>query len=114
MRKRWVTLLTSEQLRIMDRTEGRQNNVYALAELPNVKFLIGQNKLTPLYTYVNIRGGVMTINGNPVGLHSMAQTRVKSVLAESLEADAATWLDFRVVGSPNPPTEYSRLIGSYR
>jgi hypothetical protein len=111
-RPSWVTLLTNEQLRTMDETEGRLNDVYVLAELPKVRFFVGQKRFAPLYTYVNIRGGVMSIKGKPVGLRTMAQRRAKTLLPRSLEKDAATLLDFNVISSPDPPIEYSRLIGS--
>lgn len=105
----WVTLLTSEQLRIMDRSEGRPN-VYALASVPGVQFYMGRSRLTPLYSYVDIRGGVMISNGEPVSLHSTGQERAKSLLPKATPGPAADWLDFETIPYPNSPTEYSQIV----
>ncbi len=109
-RPSWITLLTREQLRIMDRTEGRRSNTYALAELSNVQFRVGRRHFAPLYAYVNITGGVMTLNGRAVSLRSMRQKRAKSSLEESVEQDPAECLDFQTIEYPNPPARHSQLL----
>jgi hypothetical protein len=106
----WITLLTREQLKIMDKSEGRPSNYYALAELPTVQFSVGRLRFAPLYTYVEIRGGVMTVDGRPVRLRSNGQRRAKSMLPKSLAEDAARWLDFETIPYPNPPTKYSQIV----
>jgi len=112
-RPSWVTLLTREQLQIMDETEGRGNNAYVLAELPKVQFFVGQKRFTPLYTYVNIRG-VMMVKGKPLSLRSIGQKGARALHQQSLEKDATTVLDFKVIDFPFLPTEYSQLISHSR
>jgi hypothetical protein len=109
-RSSWITLLTRERLAIMGRTEGRRSNTYALAELSSVRFTAGRRQFAPLYAYVNITGGVMMINGRPVGLRKMGQRRAKSLLLKSVEQDAAACLDFQPIAYPDPPAKYSQLV----
>jgi hypothetical protein len=108
-RSSWVTLLTAEQLKTMDGSEGRPGT-YELAEIPATRFVLGHSEITPLYTYVDIRGEVMTINGNPVSLRSFRQKRAKSMLATASKEKAAKWLDFKSIPSPNPPSKFSQIL----
>ncbi|HET7207164.1 MAG TPA: hypothetical protein VFI95_11370 [Terriglobales bacterium] len=108
-RSSWVTLLTADQLEIMDGSEGRHYHTYVLAELPNVQFFIGQRQITPLYSYVDMRGGVMTRNGKPAGLRSMGQKRAKA-LVRAEECNAAKWLNFQTIPDPNPPAQFSKIL----
>ncbi len=112
-RSSWVTLLTTEQLEKMDTSEGRPY-AYALAEIPSVKFFIGRSQLTPLYSYVDICGGVMTISGKPLSLGSTSQKRAKSMQAQSLAEDATEWLDFDVIAHPSPPTTHAQIVRTHR
>ncbi len=109
-RSSWITLLTREQLRAMDRSEGRPGGSYVLAELPGVQFSIGRPRIAPLYAYVNIRKGVMIREGKPVSLHSTSQMRARSLLASTKGEDAANWLDFVTIPNPNPPAQYSQIL----
>lgn len=59
-RSSWITLLTPDQLRTMDTTEGRPN-FYSLVEVQGIHFHIGPREVSPVYSYVDTRGGVMTI-----------------------------------------------------
>jgi len=106
----WITLLTKEQLKSMDKSEGRASNYYALTELPNVQFSVGSVRFTPLYTYVEMRGGVMTIHDQPVKLRSNGQKRAKSLLPNATAEPAANWLDYKVIPYPNPPANYSQML----
>ena len=108
-RSSWVTLLTAEQLATLDGSEGRPN-VYALAEIPATQFVVGHSQVTPLYTYVDIRGRVMTIDGKPVSLRLTNQKRAKSMLPTALAEDATRWLDFESIPSPNPPGKCSNFL----
>lgn len=108
-RSSWVTLLTAEQLTTMDRSEGRPGT-YALAEIPATRFAVGRSEITPLYTYVDIRGEVMTINGNPVSLRSCREKRAKSMLATASKEKATKWLDFKSIPSPDPPGNFSKIL----
>lgn len=110
-RSSWITLLTRNQIRQMDGSEGRPNS-YELAELLNVQFLIGKNLVTPLYTYVNVRSGVMIREGKPVSLRSARQKRAKSLLAETTEDSAANWLDYSTIPDPHPPDRCSQFLGT--
>ena len=109
-RSSWVTLLTEDQLTAMDRSEGRPD-FYVLAEIPGVQFSLGRSRVTPLYSYVDIRGGVMTREGKPVSLRSTSQKRARSLLATTSGEDAAKWLDFVTIPNPNPPERFSQFIG---
>ena len=110
IRLSWVTLLTREQLAVMDTSEGRRHNTYVLAELSNVQFSVGRSQFLPLYTYVNIRGGVMTQNGKPVSLRSTSQKRAKRLLGSASGKAASRFLDYVIVPDPNPPTRHSEII----
>lgn len=105
----WVTLLTAEQLRTMDVSEGRPN-VYVLAKLRDIQFAMGKYRVVPLYSYVDVRGGVMTINGESVSLRSAKQKRAKSLLGAAKSDDAATRLCFDVIPKLDPPNEFCQLL----
>jgi hypothetical protein len=109
-RSNWVTLLTRDQLRTMDTSEGRQGGSYDLAELPDVRFRVGRKHFTPLYAYVNIANGVMALDGMPVGLRSMKQKKAKLMRDKSDEMDPADCLDFNTIPAPDPPARYSQLV----
>lgn len=109
-RPSWITVLTQEQLETMDKTEGRRGGFYALAELPNVQFFVGQSQFTPLYTYVNVDRGVLTLNAEPVSLRSMGQKRAKSLASLDRSQEASRWLDFKAIPCPEVPARYSRTI----
>jgi len=110
-RPSWITLLTREQLKGMDKTEGRRDGIYALAELSDMQFTVGRLKFDPLYTYVNIRRGVMTIKNKPVSLRSMGQKRARSIISEtSAEAAAERFLDFTTIPYPDAPARCSRIL----
>jgi hypothetical protein len=108
----WITLFTKEQLKIMDDSEGRQGNYYVLAELPEVRFSVGSVHVAPLYTYVELKGGVMTIDKQPVKLRSNGQKRAKSLLQKATAGPAANWLDYVVIPYPSPPSRYSQILRS--
>jgi hypothetical protein len=109
-RSSWVTLLTRDQLQAMNTSEGRHHNTYALAELSKVRFSVGRSRFIPLYTYVRIRGGVMTGNGKSVSLRSTSQKRAKQLLAAESWEDAARWLDYEVIPHPSPPANFSQIL----
>ena len=109
-RSSWVTLLTAEQLERMDESEGRPGNYYVLAELPKVRFSVGSVHFTPLYTYVEMSGGVMTIDGQPMKLRSNGQKRAKLLLQNAIAEPAANWLDYEIIPHPNSPTKYSQIV----
>ena len=109
-RSSWVTLLTREQLALMDTSEGRHYGTYALAELPEVHFFVGRSHFVPLYTYVNLTRGVMTHAGGAVSLRSTSQKRAKRLLAAGSWANPAEFLDYATIPSPNPPPSYSQIV----
>ena len=109
IRSSWVTLLTKDQLSLMDISEGRHHNTYVLAQLPNVEFIVGRRQLRPLYTYVDTRGGVITREGKAISLHSTKQKRARQLLANAVCESAANFLDYLTIPSPDPPTEFSRF-----
>ena len=109
-RSNWVTLLTRDQLRSMDTSEGRCGGWYDLAELSDVRFRVGRKHFTPLYAYVNIANGVMALDGRPVSLRSMKQKKAKLMREKSLEMNPADCLDFNTIPAPNPPARYSQLV----
>lgn len=109
-RASWVTLLTREQLAVMDHSEGRDHNTYALAQLPVARFLVGRRQFVPLYTYVNVFRGVMIRNGNPVSLRSTSQKRARQLLATATEGQPADFLDYIAIPNPEPPARYSRIL----
>ncbi|MCI0352392.1 MAG: hypothetical protein L0Z53_23490 [Acidobacteriales bacterium] len=110
----WITLLTKPQLKQMDISEGRRGGSYALAELYNVRFLVGRRTFAPLYGYVNIDRGVMTVNGKPVPLRSMRQRRAKATLETASRNEASSCLDYTVIPYPEAPAEYSQLLRAGR
>jgi hypothetical protein len=109
-RSSWVTLLSREQLEVMDASEGRHHNIYALAELTEVQFLVGRSAFIPLYTYVNLRCGVMTNTGKAVSLHSTSQKQAKRLLAVPSWTEAAEFLDYATIPAPNTPPTYSQIV----
>jgi hypothetical protein len=108
-RSTWVTLLTQEQLSTMDASEGRPNS-YELTEFKNVEFSIHGSTITPLYGYVDVVGGVMTLNGRPASLRTTSQKRAKSLLATASGEDAANWLDYVTIPHPNHPQDFSQIL----
>jgi hypothetical protein len=108
-RSSWVTLLTADQLSRMDVSEGRPN-AYVLAELSSSRFFVGHCEISPVYSYVDIRGGVMTVNGDAVSLRSTTQKSAKSMLAGSERGEATDWLDFHRIPNLTPPPEFSRFL----
>ena len=109
-RSSWVTLLTRDQLRTMDNSEGRHGGSYDLAELPDVHFRVGRRHFSPLYAYVNIKGGVMALDGKPVSLRAMRQKKAKSMRDRSSEMNPADCLDFKTIPDPETPAKFSRLV----
>jgi hypothetical protein len=109
-RSSWVTLLTREQLALMDDSEGRRYNTYALAELRSVQFLVGRYQVLPLHTYLNIRCGVMTDGGQPVTLRSTSQKRAKHLVATASWAESATFIDYASIPDPDAPSRYCEFI----
>lgn len=108
-RSSWVTLLTKEQLRTMDDSEGRQYGTYVLAELTGVRFRVGRRHFTPLYAYVNIKGGVMALDGKPVSLRSIGQKKAKTMRNKTIEMNPTACLDFKIIPDPEAPPQYSQL-----
>jgi hypothetical protein len=109
-RSNWVTLLTRDQLRTMDTSEGRQGGWYDLAELSDVRFRVGRKYFIPLYAYVNIASGVMALDGTPVSLRSMKQKKAKLMRDKSIEMNPADCLDFNIIPAPDPPDRYSQFV----
>jgi hypothetical protein len=109
-RSSWVTLLTREQLALMDDSEGRRHNTYALAELLSVQFLVGRYQVLPLYTYLNIRRGVMTNGGQAVNLRSTSQRRAKQHVATNSWGESASFIDYVSIPDPDPPSRYCEFI----
>ena len=105
----WLTLLTAEQARAMDRSEGRPTS-YALAELHGIAFSVGQLDITPLYSYVDINGGVMVFDGRPVRLREMRQKRCQSLLKLTEGAKAHKWLRFVEIKAMKLPTKAARIL----
>ncbi len=106
----WITLLTAEQLRAMDASEGRPG-YYVLARVPEQQFTAGRSRLhvAPLYTYVNICGGVMTLNGHPVSLGSTTQKRCLLIYDQTASKPAEDCLNFVEIPNPHPPEQYSQI-----
>jgi hypothetical protein len=109
-RSSWVTLLTREQLAVMDISEGRRHNTYVLAELSDVQFFVGRCQFVPLYTYVNNRKGLMTHNGKAISLRSTNQQRAKRLLAAASVDESAKFLDYVIIPDMNPPSRHSEII----
>ena len=105
----WISLLTAEQLKAMDPTEGRPTS-YALAEVQDVCFLIDHFRITPVYSYVNICGGVMVLQGRPVSLRSMGQRRCQLVFNRTIQQDARKWLSFKGIPNMQLPRKYSEIL----
>lgn len=110
IRSSWLTLLTKEQLATMDTSEGRHYNTYVLAELPRVQFIVGSRQFRPLYTYVNIRGGVLARDGRAISLRLISQKRARKLLANGESRDAVDFLDYVTIPTPEPPEMYSRVL----
>jgi hypothetical protein len=109
-RSSWVTLLTREQLALMDNSEGRRHNTYALAEVPSVQFFVGRYQVLPLYTYLNILCGVMTYGGQAVSLRSTSQKRAKQHVATNSWGESASFIDYVSIPDPDPPSRYCEFI----
>jgi hypothetical protein len=111
IRASWITLLTREQLALMDHSEGRHSGSYALAELRDVQSLVGlSTKFVPLYTYVNIRDGVMLHKGKVVSLRSANQKKARRLFVAASEGDATNFLSYSVIPDLQPPTNYSQVL----
>lgn len=108
-RPSWITLLTAQQVEAMDGTEGRPN-YYVLAEVGGSKFSIGRSQVAPVYTYVDIRGGVMVLRGRPVSLRSMRQRRCQRAFNSTTRQDAGKWLSFKEIPNLQPPRKYSEIL----
>jgi len=108
-RSTWVTLLTREQLGDMDASEGRPNT-YELTELQKVEFSINGSRIAPLYSYVDVAGGVMTLNGKPASLRKTNQKHAKSLLATASGENAADWLDYVTIPGTNHPQVFSQIL----
>lgn len=106
----WITLLTDQQLAVMDDSEGRQHNTYALAKLSNVRFFVGRYEFVPLYTYVNILSGVMTRDSRPISLSHTNQKRAKRFLVDALRETSVNFLDYATIPHPNSPLRYSGIL----
>jgi hypothetical protein len=105
----WITLLDAEQFQAMDESEGRPT-YYELVKLPTVRFSVGHFEVSPVYAYVNIRGGVMTIGGKPASPRTTNQKEAKSQVARAGGEDAALWLEYEVIPYPNQPGRYSQFF----
>jgi hypothetical protein len=108
-RSSWVTLLTREQLAVMDDSEGRRHNTYALAELSDIQFFVGRYEFVPLYTYVNIQHGVMTHDGKAISLRSTNQRRAKRLLGTPSWNGSSNFIDYVAIPDPNSPSRYSEI-----
>ena len=111
-RPSWITLLAGEQFEAMDASEGRPG-AYELAELTKAKFFVGKRQITPLYTYVNVRNGVMIRKGKHVSLRSVRQKRAKFLLGsgQTVEKAASACLDYIAIPDLAPPPRRSQFIG---
>lgn len=107
IRSSWVTLLTRDQLTAMDTSEGRHHGTYVLAELSDVQFFVGRRQFRPLYTYVDIRAGVMTREGKPISLRATNQKRARRLLTGAVCKEAASLLDYVIIAGTDPPREFS-------
>jgi hypothetical protein len=107
-RSSWITLLTPDQLRTMDTTEGRPT-FYSLVELHAIHFCIGSREVSPLYSYVDTRGGVMTIGGKIVALRSATQKSAKAMLSKAVRNESAKWLDYAIIPELNLPPAFSHI-----
>jgi len=106
----WLTLLTKHQLRAMDASEGRPK-FYILAEVLDVHFSIGQSKakIAPLFAYIDVRGGVMTLDARPLSIRSVRQKKCKTLFDKTVAQDAHRWLTFKVVSNLHPPPQFSKI-----
>ena len=104
----WVTLLTAEQLSAMDSTEGRPN-VYQLVEVAKLKFFMRRLQVSPLFTYLDVSGGVMVFERRPVSLRTMRQKNCQSIFQSTSRQDAQKWLAFTQVPSSETPEARTRL-----
>jgi hypothetical protein len=107
-RSSWITLLTPDQVRTMDTTEGRPA-FYSLVEVHGIHFYIGPREVSPLYSYVDTRGGVMTIGGKIVALRSASQKSAKAMLSKAVRNESAKWLDYTIIPELNPPPAFSHM-----
>jgi hypothetical protein len=99
----WITLLTSEQLHAMDISEGRPT-YYQFARILDVDFTIGSREISPIYSYVNIRGGVMLLNGKPVKIRNVGQKEAKTLLRQASPGEASALLKFQALPLSVSPT----------
>lgn len=98
----WITLLTGEQLRAMDSTEGRPN-VYQLVEIPKLKFSVGRVRVSPLFSYLDVSGGVMIFRRRPVSLRNVRQRTCRSLFQATVRHDAQRWLTFAPIPGLETP-----------
>lgn len=104
----WVTLLTAEQLSAMDSTEGRPD-IYQLVDIPRVKFFVGRLQVSPLFSYLDISGGVMILGARPVSLRTVRQSRCQSIFEATARDQPMKWLSFAQVPGSEAPNSRTRL-----
>jgi hypothetical protein len=104
----WITLLTPEQLRAMDSTEGRPN-LYQLVEVPRLKFFAGRLQISPLFSYLDVSGGVMIFKRRPVSLRTVRQKKCQSIFQSTTRHDAQRWLAFTQVPASETPETRAQL-----
>jgi hypothetical protein len=112
-RPSWLTLLTGEQVQLMDHSEGRPGS-YVLASVPDLQFRIGQTQILPLYSYVDICAGVMIARGRPVSLRSVSQRRAKLILESAVSETAEARLDFVEIPFPRLPQFHAKFFRTAR
>lgn len=71
----WVNILSLDQLRTMDKSEGRGHN-YWLVEINDSIILENGMRFSPIYAYIAATG-VLAINGNPARLAEVTAKRAK-------------------------------------
>lgn len=108
-RPSWLTLLTRRQIQAMDSTEGRSDS-YVLAEVSKMQFFLRRARFSPLYAYVDTRGGVMIFQGQPLSLRSLGQKRCQSIFERTTRQNAETWLDFKEIPAPQAPPRGVRIL----
>lgn len=107
----WITMLAADQFAAMDASEGRPSS-YMLAEVPDLQITVGRSRIrvAPLYAYVNIKGGVMTIKGDPVRLRTTTQKRCQLIYDKTVSIPAEECLTFVIIPDLDPPPQFSRIL----
>lgn len=110
-RPSWITLLAADQFEAMDASEGRPD-YYALTEVQNIVFTVGRSRirLAPLYAYVNVKGGVMAANGDPVRLRTTTQKRCQRFHDDTESKPAEECLAFVTISDLKLPPHFSRIL----